>query len=127
MSVIGIVGAGQLGTVLAKRLVAVGHLVKIANSRGPDSLRDIARLTGASPVDIREVATGVDMLILAIPLGSVPALPKELVASMGRHAIIVDASNYIPSRDGDIAEIDSGMPESVLGFANIGRSCGKGV
>lgn len=120
MSVIGIVGAGQLGTVLAKRLVAVGHSVRIANSRGPASLRDVERLTKASAVDIREVATGAEMLILAIPLASVPALPRNLVSSVGRGASIVDAGNYVPLRDGNIAEIDGGMPETVWVSRTLG-------
>lgn len=120
MSVIGIVGAGQLGAVLAKRLIGLGHSVRIANSRGPESLHDVARMTGASAVDICEVATGADMLILAIPLGKVPSLPKELVSTLRQDAVIVDAGNYVPLRDGNIAEIDGGMPETAWVSRQLG-------
>lgn len=113
MSVIGIVGAGQLGTVLAKRLVAVGHSVRIANSRGPESLSDVERLTGATAANVRDVTAAIEMLILAIPLRNVLALPKELVSSLAQGTAIVDAGNYVPLRDGNIAEIDDGMPETV--------------
>lgn len=120
MSVIGIVGAGQLGTVLAKRLVAVGHSVRIANSRGPESLSDVERLTGATAMNVREIAVGIEMLILAIPLRNVPALPKELVSSLGQGTAIVDAGNYVPLRDGNIAEIAEGMPETVWVSRTLG-------
>ena len=127
MGSIGIVGAGQLGTVLAERLVALGHEVRIANSRGPESLRDIARRTGAIAVNSREVAANADMLILAIPLGNVPALPKDLVGSMREDAVIIDAGNYVPVRDGSIAEIEGGMPETAWVAGHLGAPVVKAL
>ena len=69
MNSIGIIGAGHLGIVLARRLVATGHAVRVTNSRGRHSLQGFAQLTGAEAVDVAEVAIGVDVLILAIPPG----------------------------------------------------------
>lgn len=125
MSVIGIVGAGQLGTVLAKRLVAAGHVVNIANSRGPESLRSVEKLTGAQPKHIGEVAGRADVLILAVPLRSVPPLSEELRASLSPETIVVDAGNYVPLRDGSIPEIDEGMPESAWVSRVLGTSVVK--
>ena len=53
---IGIIGAGQIGGTLARRLTAVGHEVSIANSRGPGSLAGLAKETGARPVRVEEAA-----------------------------------------------------------------------
>lgn len=113
MSVIGIVGAGQLGTVLAKRLVALGHIVNVANSRGPESLRDFVQQTGSKAVDIAEVASKADFLVLAIPIGRTPALPKTMIASIKPEVVIIDGGNYVPLRDGRIADIEDGMPETM--------------
>lgn len=120
MSIIGIVGAGQLGTVLAERLVAIGHVVKVANSRGPGSLRDFARTTGAIAVEIAQVASEADVLILAVPLGKVRTLPKASIISVPRGAVIIDAGNYVPLRDGNIAEIDNGLPETAWVSRQLG-------
>ena len=75
MSVIGIVGAGQLGTLLARRLVALGHVVNVANSHGPASLSNFVRMTGIKAVEVTEVALDANMLILAIRLGNVRKRP----------------------------------------------------
>ena len=120
MSVIGIVGAGELGAVLARRLVVLGHVVKVANSRGPASLDDVVRWTGAGAVDVTEVAGDVDMLILAVPLGKVRTLPEALIASLPAGAVVVDAGNYVPLRDDDIAEIDEGLPETAWVARQLG-------
>jgi predicted dinucleotide-binding enzyme len=113
MSIIGIVGAGQLGSVLAKRLVMLGHTVKVANSRGAGSLEALVRKTGAKAVDVSAVGHAADLLILAIPLGKVTTLREEVIDSWRQGQVIVDAGNYVPLRDGRIEQIDHGMPETV--------------
>ena len=110
MSRIGIVGAGHLGMMLAERLVANGHSVKIANSRGPHTLTELARQTGTEPASIPEVAAGVDMLIIAIPLAQVARLPASLIEALPPEATVIDTGNYVPLRDGRIADIEGGMP-----------------
>ena len=103
---IGIIGAGSIGTALARHFRRLRHTVLMANSRGPETLAQVARETGASPVAISEVARGVDLLVVAIPMKSVPLLPKDLVADLPESSPVVDTGNYYPLRDGRIAEIE---------------------
>ncbi|WBO21528.1 NADPH-dependent F420 reductase [Sphingomonas abietis] len=109
---VGIIGAGHVGESLASRLVETGHRVKVANSRGPDSLGAFAQRTGAEAVAIADIALDVDVLMIAIPMARIGDLPKTVIASLPKGAIVVDAGNYYPLRDGAIAEIDAGLIES---------------
>ena len=117
---IGIVGAGHLGGVLAKRLVSTGYAVKVANSRGRGSLSDFAQQTGAEAADIATVAVDVDILILAIPLSGVKALPKAMVDALPPGSVIVEAGNYVPPRDGIIPEIEAGLAETAWVSRQLG-------
>jgi 8-hydroxy-5-deazaflavin:NADPH oxidoreductase len=117
---IGIIGAGPMGQILARKLVSLGNHVRLANSRGPESLTMLAAETGAAPVALAEAARGADIVILAIPTKAVAALPKELFADTG--GVIIDIGNYHPElRDGRIAAIDSGMLDSEWVAREIGR------
>lgn len=110
---IGIIGAGQIGGTLARRFSELGHEVSVANSRGPESLADLARETGARPVSARQAARSGDVVIVTIPQGKVPDLPKDLFDGVSSDVVIVDTGNYYPrQRDGRIAEIEDGMIES---------------
>jgi predicted dinucleotide-binding enzyme len=55
---IGIIGAGNIGGTLARRFSALGHEVSVANSRGPQTLRELAAETGAAAVTVEEAARG---------------------------------------------------------------------
>ena len=120
MSRIGIVGAGHLGEVLAGRLAAAGHMVRIANSRGPHTLVDLAERTGAEPAAIPDVAAGADVLIVSIPLGRVATLSRSLIEALPSDATVIDTGNYYPPRDGRIAAIEDGMPETAWVAARLG-------
>lgn len=109
---IGIIGAGMIGSALARRLTDLGHTVAIANSRGPETLRDLAAETGATPVTASEAARSGQMVVVAVPERAVPELPKDLFAGVPADVIVIDAGNYYPSRDGQIAAIDGGRTES---------------
>ena len=91
----------------------------IANSRGPETLSQIARETGAIPVPASEAAKDVDLLVLTIPLKGVSSLPKDLLAQLPATAPIIDTGNYYPPRDGHIGEIDAGMVESEWTSRNL--------
>src|SRR5687768_6694833 len=75
---IGIIGAGQIGGTLARRLRAAGHDVSIANSRGPASLAALAQETGVRPVTVEEAVRAGDVVIVTIPMKNVPRLPAGL-------------------------------------------------
>nr|WP_281189977.1 NADPH-dependent F420 reductase [Micromonospora inyonensis] len=98
---IGIIGSGQIGGTLTRRLQDLGHDVTVANSRGPESLRDLAAETGATPGTVEQAARSADLVVVAVPLKAVPQLPAA--AFEGR--VVVDANNYYPQRDGDVPEI----------------------
>jgi hypothetical protein len=61
---IGIIGAGAIGGTLARGLADLGHQVSIANSRGPETLKELAAETGATAVSVREAARAKDVVIL---------------------------------------------------------------
>lgn len=119
---IGIIGAGHIGGTLARRLVAVGHEVKIANSRGPQTLGDLARESGAKAVTVADAVKDVGLIIVTIPEKNIPVLGRSAFEHVPADVVIVDTGNYYPrERDGRIAAIEDGMPESVWMSGQIGR------
>lgn len=107
---IGIIGSGNIGSTLAGYLTALGHHVLIANSRGPETLSDIAANTGATATTSEQAAGAKDLVIIAIPQKAMVNLPIDILSSS--NAIIVDAGNYYPSRDGSVTEIENGATDS---------------
>jgi len=119
---IGIIGAGQIGGVLARRLTKLGHTVSIANSRGPASLATLAVETGAKAVPVADAVKGADLVVVTIPEKNVPLLPKDLFRNVPEGVVVVDTGNYYPSfRDGVIAEIERGLTESRWVAKHLGR------
>lgn len=110
---IGIIGAGQIGGALARRLTALNHQVLIANSRGPETLRDLADETGAKAVHSRDAAHDVDLIVLTIPMRKVETLPAGMFAQVPASVPVIDTNNYYPrERDGRIEDIEAGLVES---------------
>lgn len=109
---IGIIGAGNIGGALNRLFVAAGHNVSVANSRGPDSLEELARSTGARATDIDHVAIGAEVVVVTIPMRSVPALPAGLLDKAVDGVVVIDTCNYYPQRDGHIEAVESGTAES---------------
>jgi 8-hydroxy-5-deazaflavin:NADPH oxidoreductase len=110
---IGIIGAGQIGGTLARRLAAVGHEVCIANSRGPASLAGLAKETGAKPVTVEQAARSGDVVIVTIPMKNIPRLAADLFEGVPENVIVIDTGNYYPQqRDGRIDPIERGTTES---------------
>jgi len=103
---IGIIGSGNIGGTLTRRLSALGHDVTVANTRGPDSLADLASETGATPATPEEAVGGAELVVIAVPLRAVPELP-DLDGKL-----VVDANNYYPGRDGRIEAIEGGAASS---------------
>jgi predicted dinucleotide-binding enzyme len=110
---IGIIGAGQIGGTLTRRLTALGHEVLVANSRGPETLSDLAAETGATAVSVPEAVRGVDLIVVTIPEKNIPDLPDRLFADTPANVVVVDTGNYYPrQRDGRIEAIEAGLSES---------------
>jgi len=110
---IGIIGAGQIGSTLARRLTALGHQVFIANSRGPETLAQLAAETGAAAVSVTQAARSGGLVIVTIPEKDVPNLPRGLFRGRPPGVVVVDTGNYHPrERDGRIDAIEAGTPES---------------
>jgi len=119
---IGIIGAGNIGGTLARRLRTLGHAVAIANAHGPESLRALAAETGATAVTVAEAARAGDVVIVTIPQQRVTELPRDLFAGVPPHVAVVDTGNYYPQqRDGAIADIETGATESAWVASQLGR------
>jgi 8-hydroxy-5-deazaflavin:NADPH oxidoreductase len=120
---IGIIGAGHIGGSLTRRLAAAGHTVSVSNSRGPESLADLARETGAKAVTAREAARYGEIVVVTIPQNRIPNLPKDLFEGVDPAVVVVDTGNYYPrQRDGRIAPIEDGLAESMWVQTQLGRA-----
>ncbi|MDT7596910.1 MAG: 8-hydroxy-5-deazaflavin:NADPH oxidoreductase [Pseudonocardiales bacterium] len=118
---IGIIGAGNIGGTLTRRLAALGHEVSVANSRGPETLRELATETGATAVSVTDAAHDKDVVVVTIPEKNILDLPDDLFAGAG-DVVVVDTGNYYPQqRDGRIDALQDGMVESRWVQQQLGR------
>ena len=118
---IGIIGAGNIGGTLTRKLSALGHEVRVANSRAPETLAELAAATGATAVWAAEAAADADLVIVSIPQKNVPDLAPGIVSGAKTGAPVLETNNYYPQqRDGLIAAIEAGTPESVWVSEHLG-------
>jgi predicted dinucleotide-binding enzyme len=118
---IGIIGAGHIGGSLTRRLAGLGHAVRVSNSRAPETLADLAGETGATAVWAPEAAIDADLVIVSIPEKNVVDLAPGIVAGAKPGAPVIETNNYYPrERDGRIAAIEAGTPESVWVSEQLG-------
>ena len=104
MTTIGIIGAGHIGSQVARLSVANGHSIVISNSRGPDTLADLVKELGpkARAGTPTEAATAGDIVVVTVPLKNYRSVPVEPLAGK----VVIDTNNYYPQRDGHIPELD---------------------
>nr|WP_256254138.1 NAD(P)-binding domain-containing protein [Nannocystis exedens] len=121
---IGILGTGHIGKPLTRKLAAAGHDVKVANSRGPETIDAETLATGARAVTTTEALHDVDVAIISIPLNRLPAI-APLVANLPAATVVIDTSNYFPHRDGEIAALEAGQVESLWVAEQLGRPIEK--
>lgn len=117
---IGILGSGHIGKTLVQRLSAAGHDVKVANSRGPETIDRDVLAAGGRAVAAAGAVADVDVVILSIPLNRVPDI-APLIATVSAETVVIDTSNYYPLRDGRIDVIEAGQVESMWVAEQLGR------
>jgi len=103
---IGIIGAGEIGSALARHWGAAGHQLLIS-SRHPEELQSLAKEIGPNVKTgtPREAAAFGDVVMLAVPYGATPQVGRDYAAEL-KGKIVMDAGNPYPSRDGDMAVRD---------------------
>lgn len=121
---IGILGVGAIGATLTQRLSAAGHEVKVANSRGPETIPTEVTASGGRAVHAHDVVSDVESLIVSIPLNRIPDI-RPFVDELPDSAVLLDTSNYYPMRDGQIAALDEGQVESLWVAEQLGRAVVK--
>jgi len=102
MATLGIIGSGNIGSVVAWLAVEAGIEVVMANSRGPESLADKVRDLGVRAATVDEAVRAGDWVLVSIPLGRYVELPVE--PFVGK--VVLDTMNYYPQRDGRIERLD---------------------
>lgn len=121
---IGIFGVGHIGKTLVQKLSAAGHDVKVANSRGPETISPEVLASGGRAVTADQAIKDVDVLILSIPLNRLPDV-ASMIATLPPETVVIDTSNYYPMRDTKIDVIDEGKVESVWVAEQLGRPIAK--
>jgi len=117
---IGILGAGNIGKTLARKLAQAGHDVKVANSRGPETIAADALEFGARAVEAAEAVQDVEVVILSLPPTSFSKV-APLLAGLPAETVVIDTSNYHPARDNRIEALDAGQVESLWVVEQLGR------
>ncbi len=104
ISTTGFIGAGKIGSQLARLAIANGYDVVLSNSRGPETLQDLVAELGehARPATPEEAAAAGDLVVVAIPLRAYRDVPVAPLTGK----VVIDTNNYYPARDGHIPELD---------------------
>jgi len=117
---IGIIGTGHIGKTLVRTLSAAGHEVRVANSRGPDTIDAELLANGAQAATTAAAMQQADVVILSIPLLRLRDI-APLVQALPPDTVVIDTSNYYPVRDGTIDGIEAGQVESLWVADVLGR------
>ncbi|NUT72382.1 NADPH-dependent F420 reductase [Pseudarthrobacter sp. C4D7] len=106
MTTIGIIGAGHIGSQVARKAVELGYDVVISNSRGPETLQDLVAELGpkARAATAAEAAAAGDFAVVTVPLKNYKDVPVEPLAGK----VVIDTNNYYWERDGRIPALDNG-------------------
>jgi predicted dinucleotide-binding enzyme len=106
MTTFGFIGAGNIGTHVARAVIALGHDVVIANSRGPETLSTLVAELGPSAraASAAEAGAAGEVVVVTVPFGRYRDVPVEPLAGK----IVLDTNNYYWERDGRFPELDRG-------------------
>jgi len=107
MTTVGIIGSGLIGGTVARLSVAAGHQVVLSNSRGPETLEELAAELGplARAATAEQAAEAGDLAVVSIPVKAFSDVPVKPLAGQP----VLDTGNYYPQRDGHIEELDTGV------------------
>jgi 8-hydroxy-5-deazaflavin:NADPH oxidoreductase len=107
---IGIIGTGHIGSTLAKHFTEIGHEVAVSNSRGPGSLRELESELGdrGRAMTAEEAERFGDVVVISVPFKSYADIPAVDIAGK----VVIDTTNYYPSRDGVFTELDTDAQSS---------------
>jgi predicted dinucleotide-binding enzyme len=110
MTTIGFIGSGNIGGTVARLAVAAGYDVVLSNSRGPETLKELADELGphARAATAAEAAEAGDIVVVSVPFKAHRQLPVAELAGK----VVLDTDNYYPQRDGNFAELDNGSTTS---------------
>src|SRR6187402_2873830 len=110
MTTFGIIGSGQIGSNVARAVIAHGHDVVLSNSRGPETLAGLVAELGPSAraATVEEAAAAGDIVLVAIPFNAYETIPAEPLAGK----VVLDANNYYFERDGHYPTVDAGEATS---------------
>jgi predicted dinucleotide-binding enzyme len=106
MTTLGIIGAGHIGSQVARAALAIGYDVVIANSRGPETLSALMEELGprARSATAAEAAAAGDVVVVTVPFKAHGSIPVEPLAGK----IVIDTNNYYWERDGHVPALDEG-------------------
>ena len=105
MATIGLIGAGHIGSQIARLAVSHGYQVVVSNSRGPETLSALVKELGPSAraATVVDAAKAGDIVVVTIPLKNYRQVP--VAPLVGK--VVIDTNNYYPQRDGHIRELDN--------------------
>jgi len=105
MTTLGIIGAGHIGSNVARAAIAAGYDIVISNSRGPETLTELIDALGpkAKAATASDAAQAADFALVAVPLGKYKNVPVDGLAGK----VVMDSNNYYPQRDGRIPALDN--------------------
>jgi 8-hydroxy-5-deazaflavin:NADPH oxidoreductase len=105
MATIGLVGSGHIGSTVARLAVDAGHDVVLSNSRGPDTLQELAAELGprARAATGEEAVAAGTLVLVSVPLKAYPHLSGFALSGK----VVMDTGNYYPQRDGQVPELDA--------------------
>src|ERR1700693_4526784 len=120
MTVIGFIGSGSIGQVLARQVIAAGYDVVMSNSRRAETLAPLVAALGpkARAATPDQAATRGALVVVAIPFRAVAQVPVQPLAGK----VVIDVNNYYPPRDGHLATIDGDKGSSEILAAHLPTS-----
>ncbi|MEJ7935788.1 NAD(P)-binding domain-containing protein [Sphingobium sp. AN558] len=121
---IAILGIGNIGKTLVRELTKVGHEIKVANSRGPETIDAQILASGARATTAEDAVKGVDVIILSIPFQRLSTV-RPILGGVPEETVVIDTANYYPARDGAIDAIEVGQVESLWVIEQLGRPIAK--